>query len=209
MSTQHHRVAFTVVPDQVEAAVRASLPEQARELVTRFLDRTGGTAQVGALAARSRALVDEEPDKWFQEALRLHAEADVPLDQARTALLYGEFLRRERRRREARGQLRAALETFDGLGASVWAERARGELRATGESVRKRDASAFDRLTPQELQVVRAVGRGITNREAAAQLFLSPRTVDDHLRKVFRKLGISSRTELVRLVLVEEDLDQH
>lgn len=87
------------------------------------------------------------------------------------------------------------------LGAAFWAERARSELRATGETARKRDPSTLDQLTPQEVQVVRAVSQGATNREATAQLFVSPRTVDHHLRSVFRKLGIRSRPELVRAVL--------
>jgi DNA-binding CsgD family transcriptional regulator len=98
-------------------------------------------------------------------------------------------------------QLRAALEAFERLGAALWAGRAVTELRATGESARRRDPSTLDQLTPQELHVARLIGQGATNREAAAHLFLSPRTVDYHLRKVFRKLNINSRSELIRLVL--------
>ena len=98
-------------------------------------------------------------------------------------------------------QLRAALETFERLGTAQWAARAQTELRATGETARRRDPSTLDRLTRQELQVVRLVAEGATNREAAAQLFVSPRTVDHHLRSVFRKLAIRSRAELVRLAL--------
>jgi len=112
--------------------------------------------------------------------------------------LYGEWLRRERRRTDARVHLRAAIDGFRRLGAVPWAERAEAELRATGETVRKRDASALDQLTPQELQIAGLVADGLTNREIAAQLFLSPRTVDYHLHKVFTKLGVASRTELVR-----------
>ena len=111
--------------------------------------------------------------------------------------------RRERRRQEARTHLRAALESFRGLGAVPWEERAEAELRATGETTRKREPSTLDQLTPQELQVAGLVADGLTNREIAAQLYLSPRTIDYHLRKVFSKLGISSRTELVRLGLPE------
>jgi DNA-binding NarL/FixJ family response regulator len=114
-------------------------------------------------------------------------------------LLYGEALRRARRRAEAREHLRAAFTTFGQLGASPWAERARTELRASGETARQRDPSTLDQLTPQELQIVRFVGQGATNRDVAAQLFLSPRTIDYHLRQVFTKLGISSRAELIRL----------
>jgi DNA-binding NarL/FixJ family response regulator len=113
-------------------------------------------------------------------------------------LLYGEWLRRERRRTDARGHLRNALEMFRTMGAAPWAERAEAELRATGETARKRDVTAVEQLTPQELQIAGLVTEGLTNKEIAAQLYLSPRTVDYHLRKVFTKLGIASRTELVR-----------
>ncbi len=112
--------------------------------------------------------------------------------------LFGEFLRRERRRGDARDQLRSALETFERLRAEPWAERTRTELRATGETARKRDPSTLHDLTPQELQIARLVAEGLSNKEAAAQLFLSPRTVEYHLRKVFTKLGIGSRADLIR-----------
>ena len=101
-------------------------------------------------------------------------------------------------------QLRPALETFAGVRAALWGERARNELRATGDVVRHRDPEAIWQLTPQELQIARLVAKGASNRDAAAELFLSPRTVEYHLRKVFTKLGISSRTELVRITLVDE-----
>ena len=120
------------------------------------------------------------------------------MQRARTELLYGEWLRRERRRTDARVHLRAAIDLFRRLGAVPWAERAEAELRATGETARKRDASAVDQLTPQELQIAGLVAEGLTNKEIAAQLFLSPRTVDYHLRKVFTKLDISSRNQLAR-----------
>jgi DNA-binding NarL/FixJ family response regulator len=122
---------------------------------------------------------------------------------ARTELLYGEWLRRERRRQDARVHLRAALEAFRGLGMRLFAERAEAELRATGETARKRDPSTLDDLTPQELQIARLVAQGQTNKEIAAQLFLSPRTIDYHLRKVFSKLEIASRAELADLDLGE------
>ena len=150
-------------------------------------------------------LGERDPDAAFAEAI---AGAPVlpPLQRARTELLYGEWLRRERRRMEARVHLRAALELFRTLGAVPWAGRAEDELRATGKTVRKRDLSAVDRLTPQELQIAGLVTEGLTNREIAAQLYLSPRTVDYHLRKVFTKLGIGSRSELVRDGLPRRDL---
>ena len=151
-----------------------------------------------ALAARCRALLGRDAEREFAEALRLHTR---PLDRARTQLLFGEQLRRQRRRVDAREHLRAALETFEALGATPWAERARTELRASGETARKRDPSTLSRLTPQELQVARFVGEGLSNKEVAAQLFLSPRTIDAHLRSVFAKLGVTSRTQLARLEL--------
>ena len=130
----------------------------------------------------------------------MDAGAAWPFYQARTELAYGEFLRRARRRTEARVQLRAAHEGFQRLGVTVWADRAAAELRATGETARKRDASTIADLTPQELQIAKLVAEGGRNREIAGQLFLSPKTVEYHLRKVFQKLDISSRTELVRFV---------
>jgi DNA-binding NarL/FixJ family response regulator len=136
--------------------------------------------------------------------LRLHADCDRPFDLARTALLLGEHLRRQRRRVEARAQLRAAQEMFELLGAEPWAERARVELRATGETARRRDPSTIDQLTPQELQIARLVSEGFSNKEVAAQLFLSPRTIEFHLRNVFSKLGVTSRTQLARLTLDAE-----
>ncbi len=114
------------------------------------------------------------------------------MDQSRTALLYGGHLRRHRRRVDARGYLHLAADAFERLGAVNWAQRAAGELRATGETVRRPGLSSppIDQLTPRELQVARAVSQGLTNREAAAQLFISPRTVDHHLRGIYRKFGI-------------------
>jgi DNA-binding NarL/FixJ family response regulator len=205
LSTSSHRaIALGVIPDLVEAAVRAGRPELAELWLARLVSIEEGTfPEARALVMRSRALVasGDEADHTFDEAMRAHAMTDRPLDQARTALLYGEHLRRERRRVDAREPLRASMETFDRLGAALWAERARSELRATGETARKREPTSFEDLTRQELQVARAVGQGITNREVAAQLFISPRTVDHHLRSIFQKLGISSRAELIRIVL--------
>jgi DNA-binding NarL/FixJ family response regulator len=195
----------------VEAAVRAGRPGAGARRLPAYLAwaESAGSAEARALAARSRALLatDGEADRLFQEALQAHAETERPLDQGRTALLYGEHLRRHRRRAEARGYLAAALDTFERLGAACWAGRARAELRATGETVREPLPAALDRLTPQELQVARAIGHGATNREAAAQLFIGPRTVDHHLRSVFRKLGISSRAELIRLMVTANALE--
>jgi DNA-binding NarL/FixJ family response regulator len=135
--------------------------------------------------------------------LNVFAEADAPLELARTELLFGEHLRRERRRSHAQAHLRAAVETFRRLGASSWADRARGELRAAGGSELQQSQKIMSALTPQERRIALAVSEGATNREVAAQLFLSPRTVDYHLRKIFQKTGISSRTGLVRLTLTD------
>jgi DNA-binding CsgD family transcriptional regulator len=201
----HRGLAQASVPDLVEAAVRAGRPELGAERLPGYLSwaQAAGSAEAGALAARSRALLagPEEADALFEESLRLHAATDRPMQQARTALLYGEQLRRHRRRVDARGYLNLAADVFGRLGACRWAQRARDELRATGETVRRTDdvGPAIDRLTHQELQVARAVSQGLTNREAAAQLFISPRTVDHHLRSIYRKFGITSRAELVLL----------
>jgi DNA-binding CsgD family transcriptional regulator len=133
----------------------------------------------------------------FQQAVDLPI-ASHPFDQARAEFLFGEFLRRERRRIDAREHLRTAVEIFERLGAHPWEERARQELRASGETARRRDPSTLSELTPQELQITRLVAAGSSNKEVAAQLFLSPRTVEYHLRKVFSKLGIASRAELIK-----------
>jgi DNA-binding CsgD family transcriptional regulator len=157
-------------------------------------------AWIPSRLASCRALVScgEEAIGFFEEVLRLGADAR-PFDLARIHLLYGEQLRRQRRRVDARVQLQAALAGFERLRAEPWAERTRAELRATGVTARKRDPSTVDQLTPQELQVARLVGEGMSNKEVAAQLFLSPRTIDAHLRNVFAKLGLTSRTQLARM----------
>jgi DNA-binding NarL/FixJ family response regulator len=131
------------------------------------------------------------------------AEALSPFERARSELLYGEWLRRERRRVDARPHLRTALELLQRLELPSWEERARSELRASGETARRRDLSNRDQLTPQELQIAHLVAEGMTNREIGAQLYLSPRTIDYHLRKVFAKLQVASRTDLARIDLGE------
>jgi DNA-binding CsgD family transcriptional regulator len=193
-------MAGETLPDAVEAAVRAGRHQAAAERLKAFRRWVAAAPTHGrhALLARCEALAGvRDADEAFGEAVAV-TSALPPLQRARTELLYGEWLRRERRRVDARGHLRKALEAFRGLGAVPWAERAEAELRATGETVRKRAAPAVDQLTPQELQIAGLVTEGLTNKEIAAQLYLSPRTVDYHLRKVFTKLGITSRAELIR-----------
>jgi DNA-binding CsgD family transcriptional regulator len=188
-------------PDRIEAAVRASRPEDGRAALPRLEAWIGYSNATWARArlAVCRALLapPDEADEAFEEALELAAD-NRPFDLARIQLLFGEHLRRLRRRKDARVQLRRAVDGFERLRAEPWAERARVELRASGETARKRDPSAASELTPQELQIARLVGEGNSNKEIAAQLFLSPRTIDYHLRKVFMKLGITSRSELIR-----------
>ena len=197
-------------PDFVDAALRAGEVQRAAAAAERFAAwaPVSRAPFVHGMVARCRAVLAEDPgeaEACFQLALALHARDAPPYERARTQLAYGERLRRERRKIEARAQLREALEAFEGLGTAPWAERARGELNATGESARKRDASTIDDLTPQELRIAQLVAAGASNRDAAAQLFVSPKTVEYHLRKVFLKLGLSSRIELARVALAEPD----
>ncbi len=210
----HPVMALHSAGDLVEAAVRADQPEVGRAALVGtgtspgFASWAAETAQPWALAvaARCRALLawsddSADPEPHFAAALRLHRHGSRPFELARTELAYGEWLRRVRRRRsQARVHLRAALDVFDRLGATPWSQRARLELRASGETARPRPAAVPpERLTPQELQVARLAAQGGSNRAIAAQLFLSPRTVGYHLHNVFTKLGISSRAELIRL----------
>jgi len=186
--------------DTIEAACRADRRTEAAARLALMRDwvRAAPTQARQALVARCEALAgDRDPGEAFGEAAE-HAAALPPFERARTALLYGEWLRRDRQRASARTHLRSAMELFGQLGAVPWADRAEAELRATGETARKRDESALTQLTPQELQIAGLVAEGLTNKDIAAQLYLSPRTVDYHLRKVFAKLGIASRTDLVR-----------
>jgi DNA-binding CsgD family transcriptional regulator len=197
----HPFVKVVSAPELVEAAVRTNQPGTAQAALLEFERFARKTAPPWALAlvARCRGLLsaDQVAEGHFREALRRHGGSARPFDRARTEFVFGEFLRRAGHRTAAREHLRSALDAFERLRARSWAERARLELRASGETARKRSPSAIDQLTPQELQITRLVAEGATNKEVAARLFLSPRTIDYHLRKIFTKLGISSRTELM------------
>jgi DNA-binding CsgD family transcriptional regulator len=199
--------AGQALPDAVEAAARAGELDRAREGLAVLEARAGSSRQpwVQARLESCRAILTdgEEASAHFEKAIAF-GPAERPFDHARIQLLYGEHLRRLHRRTDARVQLRAALEGFERARAEPWAERARAELRASGETARKRDPSTIDQLTPQELQIAGLVAEGLSNKEIAAQLFLSPRTIDYHLRKVFAKLGITSRMQLAGLAQHEE-----
>jgi DNA-binding CsgD family transcriptional regulator len=154
------------------------------------------------IAARSHALVVEDgrADDLYAESIERLARTRVAVDLARAHLLYGEWLRRQSRRVDARKELRIAYEMFTDFGMEAFADRARVELEATGEHARRRTVETRADLTPQEAQISRLAAQGHTNKEIAAQLFISPSTVEYHLRKVFRKLGVKSRTQLARLL---------
>ena len=185
-------------PELVEASVRGGDVPDVEATLDDFARTAEAKGQPWALArlARARGLLAQAGEQQFEEALRLHEATPDRFEQGRTRLCYGECLRRAGQRVRAREQLREALEAFDRLGAEPWAERARAELLATGETARRRDPSTLDDLTPQELQVGMLLADGHTTREAAARLFLSPKTVEYHLRNTYRKLGIHSREEL-------------
>jgi DNA-binding CsgD family transcriptional regulator len=184
----------------IEAAARSGKPELAADGLRRLSEKTRTSRTDWALGveAQSRALVSEDDvvEPLFREAIERLERTRVRVALARTHLLYGEWLRRERRRLDAREQLRHAHEMFTDFGMQAFAERARVELRATGEHARKRTVETREDLTPQEAQISRLAAEGATNQAIAAQLFISPSTVDYHLRKAFRKLGVKSRHQL-------------
>jgi DNA-binding CsgD family transcriptional regulator len=198
---------FLSQPDYVEAGARAGRPELADEALKRFGEWAEVTRRPWARAVvlRCRAILDDGDDAadLFETAVALHAEDGQPFDRARTSLLFGTWLRRRLRHKDARPHLQVAYEIFDHLGAVMWSQRAGGELRAAGAAPDATPAGPdlLDRLTPQELQVVRLAAGGLSNRDIAAQLFLSPRTVGYHLYKAYPKLGVASRYELTRINL--------
>ena len=193
----------TWVPTEfIEAAVRAGQPERAAAPLRRLqeISQASGSDWTLGVEARSRALLSQgdEAERLYREAIDRLGRTRVKVALARAQLLYGEWLRREGRRVEAREQLRTAHATYAAMGMEGFAERARRELVATGEKVRKRSVETRDDLTAQEAQIARLAADGRTNPEIGAQLFISPRTVEWHLHKVFTKLGIGSRRDLRR-----------
>jgi DNA-binding CsgD family transcriptional regulator len=192
-----------LLAELIEAAVRSGAHEKAAEALRRLEERTAAAGTDWALAteARSRALLSEgwAADSLYREAIERLERTRIAAHLARAHLVYGEWLRRENRRVDAREQLRAAHEMFTHFGAEAFAERARRELLATGETARSRTDEARGVLTPQESQIARLARDGLSNPEIGAQLFISPRTVQYHLHKVFLKLEISSRNQLSRL----------
>jgi DNA-binding CsgD family transcriptional regulator len=181
----------------IEAGVRGGRPDEAAAALDRLSERTRASGTEWALGteARCRALLSDD-ESLYRESIERLGRSRAAVELARSRLLYGEWLRRENRRTDARELLRAAHESFSGMGAGAFAERARRELLATGETVRRITADTRDDLTPQEVQVARLARDGHTNPEIGAQLFISPRTVEYHLHKVFRKLDVGSRREL-------------
>ena len=187
-----------------EAYLRLGREEPARRTAAQFTAAAQAKGQPWPLARALRVqgllAADTEFSAVFDQAIRQHAQTPDAFEAARTRLAYGERLRRTRNRILAREQLRAALDIFEHLGAGPWADRASAELAATGETLRRRDPNTLDELTPQELQIALALAGGRTTRETAAALFLSPKTVEYHLRHVYLKLGIHSRDELARML---------
>jgi DNA-binding CsgD family transcriptional regulator len=194
-----------LVSELAEAASRTEDPALLERAVEWLSERTSaiGSSWARGIDARVRALVSDGDvaDARYRESIDALASTRVRLELARSHLLYGEWLRRERRRIDAREQLRTAVDEFTAMGADAFARRAERELLATGERARKRTVDTRDQLTPQESQISGLAAQGNTNREIAAQLFISPSTVEYHLRKAFRKLDVNSRTQLASRLL--------
>jgi DNA-binding CsgD family transcriptional regulator/tetratricopeptide (TPR) repeat protein len=203
-SDDHPFTGTHVLPDLVEAATRGGEAGTADAALGRLAERAAAAATPLALGllARSRALLasDDNAELLYEQAIGHLKQCRAVPQLARAHLVYGEWLRRQRRRRDARDQLRTAHAMFTAMGAEAFGERARIELLATGERARQRVTGTEDELTPQEARIARLVSHGDSNRDIAAQLFLSPSTVDYHLRKVYLKLGVASRTQLARAI---------
>jgi DNA-binding CsgD family transcriptional regulator/tetratricopeptide (TPR) repeat protein len=199
-----------ILPELIEAAAGSGVPEEAADAMRRLSEEThvSGTDWALGLEARSRALLSdgEEAERLYRDAIGRLAGPGSRVDLARAHLLYGEWLRREGRRTDAREQLRTAHEMFVTMGTEAFAERAERELLASGETTRKRVAETSGQLTAQETQIARFARDGLSNAEIGARLFISPRTVQYHLRKVFTKLGINSRMHLGRVLPHDRDV---
>jgi DNA-binding CsgD family transcriptional regulator len=189
-----------ILPELIEAATRSGNPEDAVDALKRLSETTRASGSDWGLGieARSRALLSEgeAAERLYREAIDRLGRTRMRVELARAHLLYGESLRRQRRRLDAREQLRTAHEMFTAMGFEAFADRAARELLATGESARARTAETRDDLTAQEVQIARLARSGLSNPEIGTQLFISPRTVQYHLHKVFGKLDISSRVQL-------------
>jgi DNA-binding CsgD family transcriptional regulator len=197
-------ISSWALAELIEAASRSFEPSLAASALERLAEDTAvaGTDWGLGIAARSQALLldGDAAESFYREAIERLGRTRLRPELARAHLLYGEWLRRQHRRVDARNELRTAHEMFTDFGMEAFSERARVELEATGEHARKRTAQTIDQLTPQEGQIARLAGEGKTNREIAAHMFISSSTVEYHLRKAFRKLGVRSRTELARRV---------
>lgn len=198
--------------DRVEALARLGRTDEAFQALEEFADRLGGGRWAQAALARCRGiLADKTAEHHFVTALSHHEHDGQPFERARTQLAYGERLRRDRRRADAREQLTEALDTFERLGATPWADRTRVEMRATGGAAAEGGAAekeavaaaGLEELTAHELQIARLVAYGDTNRQVAAKLFLSPKTIEYHLSQIYRKLDLRSRTQLASLMAQE------
>jgi DNA-binding CsgD family transcriptional regulator len=189
-----------VLPELIEAASRSGKPQRAFQAFMQLQKstRASGTDWALGVEARSRALISDgaAAEGYYQEAIARLGRTRVRIELARAHLLYGEWLRRENRRRDAREQLRIAYGAFTAMDVEAFAERARRELLATGETVRKRTCEERYNLTAQEAEIARLASDGHTNPEIGIELFISPRTVEWHLRKIYSKLGIGSRRDL-------------
>jgi DNA-binding CsgD family transcriptional regulator len=207
-----HLTIIAFEPDYVEALVALGRKSEAQEAARHHHDRVrrSGSASGLATAARCRGLV-ADPDAFereFETALVLHRVAPVVFDVARTRLCFGERLRRARRPTAARQELAAALASFEQLHTTPWVERARRELDATGITrARRRHPDTGDDLTGQELQVALIIAKGATVREAAARMFLSPKTIESHLGRTYRKLGVRNRAQLVIAIASQHTTD--
>ena len=202
----HHPLTTPWAQDLIEAYVRSGRSAEAAEPMAELeyqVARTDDPLTRSALH-RCRGLLEEDVDQ-LEQSLALHAGLTVPFERARTEFCLGERLRREGHRTDARAHLTAALLGFERLGAEPWAVWARRELVATGQTARRRQPATADELTPQELQVAVIVAGGATNKEAAAQLFVSPKTIETHLLRTYRKLGIRSRKGLTEQLRVGQD----